>query len=309
MLTFDQFLDGLQIRLKPFAICDIRSGTGLPLEDEVAHIHYVLHGDAQVLRRGHAALSFPVDHVLILPPRTAIRVVCGGSRARFEFPTPVCRAISGGWDWIDVGEGDSGAVLACGRVEATHQGAIGLFDRLKEPLVEDVSQEPSFKDAIRLLLSELAFPKPGTQVLTATLMRQCLIVLLRRYWQDEAGPAPWISSLKEPQLGTAILAMADKPEAPHTLQGLADISGMSRAAFAEHFKRTYRRTPMDYLKTLRLRRAADLLSGSDLPVKVVTGRVGFESRSYFTRAFRAYSGLHPTEYRARARAGTEPDVD
>ena len=64
---------------------------------------------------------------------------------------------------------------------------------------------------------------------------------------------------------------------------------------------------MDYLKTLRLRRAAELLSGSDLPIKVVTGRVGFESRSYFTRAFRAFSGLHPTEYRTRARDGLEPD--
>jgi AraC-like DNA-binding protein len=306
MITFDQFLDGLQVRLKPFAVCDIRDGAGLPLEDEVAHVHYVLRGSAHVLRRGHAALPFPVDHVLILPPRVAVRVV-SGTRARFEFPEPVCRAIPGGWDWIDVGGGRSGAVLACGKVEVTHQGAIGLFDRLREPLVEDVSEEPSFRDAIRLLLSELAFPKPGTPVLTATLMKQCLIVLLRRYWQDEAGPAPWLSSLKDPQLGEAVLAMADKPEAPHTLQELAEISGMSRAAFAEHFKRAYRRTPMDYLKTLRLRRAAELLSGSDLPVKVVTGRVGFESRSYFTRAFRAFSGLHPTEYRARARAGADLD--
>jgi AraC-like DNA-binding protein len=219
----------------------------------------------------------------------------------------VCRAISGGWDWIDVGEGGPGAVLACGRLEATHQGALGLFDRLETPLVEDVSQEPSFKEAIRLLLDELAFPRPGTQVLAETLMKQCLIVLLRRYWQDEAGPAPWLSALKHPQLGQAILAMADKPEAPHTVQELAEVSGMSRATFAEHFKRTYGRTPMDYLKALRLRRAAELLSGSDLPIKVVTGRVGFESRSYFTRAFRAYSGLHPTEYRHRARAGLQPD--
>jgi len=84
---------------------------------------------------------------------------------------------------------------------------------------------------------------------------------------------------------------------------------MSRAAFSQHFKRTYGRSPMDYLKQLRLHRAAELLSGSDLPIKVVTGRVGFESCSYFTRAFRAFSGLHPTEYRARARAGADPDRD
>lgn len=306
MLSFDQFLDGLQIHLKPFAICDIRDGAGLPIEDEVAHVHYVLHGSAQILCRGPGVLAFPADHVLIIPPKVPVRIV-SGQRPRFEFPTPVCRAISGGWDWIDVGDGDPGAVLACGRLEATHQGALGLFDRLETPLIEDVSRETSFKDAIRLLLDELAFPKPGTQVLAATLMKQCLIVLLRRYWQDEAGPAPWLSSLKDPQLGRAILAMAEKPEAPHTLQDLAETSGMSRATFAEHFKRTYGRTPMDYLKTLRLRRAAELLSGSDLPIKVVTGRVGFESRSYFTRAFRAFSGLHPTEYRTRARGGVELD--
>ena len=144
MLSFDQFLDGLQIRLKPFAICDIRHGAGLPIQDEVAHIHYVLRGDAHVLCDGPGALAFPVDHVLMIPPKLPVRIV-SGRRARFEFPTPVCRAISGGWDWIDVGEGGPGAVLACGRLEATHQGALGLFDRLETPLVEDVSQEPSFK--------------------------------------------------------------------------------------------------------------------------------------------------------------------
>ena len=57
---------------------------------------------------------------------------------------------------------------------------------------------------------------------------------------------------------------------------------------------------MDFLKEIRLRRAANYLSTTDLPVKAVAGRVGFASRSYFSRAFKALHGIDPAGYRAEA---------
>jgi transcriptional regulator GlxA family with amidase domain len=92
--------------------------------------------------------------------------------------------------------------------------------------------------------------------------------------------------------------MMDRPSAPFTLEGLAEIAGMSRAAFAERFKQAFERTPMEFLRDVRLRLAARLLTTSDLPVKTVAGRVGFASRSHFSRAFKAYAGRDPAAYRA-----------
>ena len=66
---------------------------------------------------------------------------------------------------------------------------------------------------------------------------------------------------------------------------------------------------MDFLKEVRLRRAAHLLRATDLPVKTVAARVGFASRSYFSRAFKAFTGHDPAGYRAGVGAPGEDTDD
>jgi AraC-like DNA-binding protein len=60
---------------------------------------------------------------------------------------------------------------------------------------------------------------------------------------------------------------------------------------------------MEFLARVRLARAAQLLAATELPVKMVAGRVGYLSRSSFTRAFLARHGVGPRAYRAAGRAG------
>lgn len=54
--------------------------------------------------------------------------------------------------------------------------------------------------------------------------------------------------------------------------------------------------------------ALALLSGSDLPVTAIAGRVGFTSPAAFTRAVRRWTGQSPTGYRhSQSAAGTCPE--
>lgn len=64
-------------------------------------------------------------------------------------------------------------------------------------------------------------------------------------------------------------------------------------------------SPIEFLKSLRLARAAQLLTHTDLPVKSVAARVGYSSRSSFTRAFVAHHRAGPTAFRIAA-AHPEP---
>ena len=100
--------------------------------------------------------------------------------------------------WTEVGEGDAGIVVACATLKAMHREVQSLFEYLRSPLVENVAHETAFRDAFQLLLTELAFPKAGTPVLTTTLMKQCLIVLLRRYAEDGICRAPWLAARTSP---------------------------------------------------------------------------------------------------------------
>lgn len=55
------------------------------------------------------------------------------------------------------------------------------------------------------------------------------------------------------------------------------------------------------LKQVRLHRAANLLRNTRLPVQIVAMTVGYSSRSYFSRAFRAAYGTDAKSFRDEAR--------
>lgn len=57
------------------------------------------------------------------------------------------------------------------------------------------------------------------------------------------------------------------------------------------------------LRRLRMVRAVELLSNTEDAVIQVAYGVGYASLSAFTKAFRDFTGLTPTQFRARHRAG------
>jgi transcriptional regulator GlxA family with amidase domain len=57
---------------------------------------------------------------------------------------------------------------------------------------------------------------------------------------------------------------------------------------------------MQFVAKVRLDHARELLRTTDLPVKVVAARVGFQDRSHFSRAFRQAHGADPSQYRIAA---------
>ena len=77
---------------------------------------------------------------------------------------------------------------------------------------------------------------------------------------------------------------------------------MSRTTFFERFKEAFGCTPNDFLKDVRIRRGAHLLLSTDLPVKTIAYRVGYASRSYFSRAFKSLMDVDPATYRSTAQS-------
>ena len=62
-------------------------------------------------------------------------------------------------------------------------------------------------------------------------------------------------------------------------------------------------TVVQYIANARYARACELLRSTELPLKQVAYKAGFAAASSFATAFRAETGLSPSEYRARYRAG------
>jgi AraC-like DNA-binding protein len=55
-------------------------------------------------------------------------------------------------------------------------------------------------------------------------------------------------------------------------------------------------TPVEFIRSVKLNKAADLLERSDRKISEIGYAVGFTTPNYFTRAFRAKFNISPSEY-------------
>ncbi|MEV5970781.1 AraC family transcriptional regulator [Streptomyces sp. NPDC051921] len=73
--------------------------------------------------------------------------------------------------------------------------------------------------------------------------------------------------------------------------------GMTAAELRAAVRRTAGCSPKDYLLTVRLGRAKELLAATDLPVAAVARRVGYDDPAYFSRLFTRRVGTAPVRFR------------
>jgi len=83
------------------------------------------------------------------------------------------------------------------------------------------------------------------------------------------------------------------------LAAVAAHAGYSRYHFIRAFKAAYGETPGQYLTHRRIERAEDLLRTANLSVTEICHLVGFSSLGTFSARFKAWTGLTPSEYRAK----------
>ncbi|HHG84982.1 MAG TPA: AraC family transcriptional regulator [Bacteroidetes bacterium] len=82
-----------------------------------------------------------------------------------------------------------------------------------------------------------------------------------------------------------------------TLDKLAEVACMSRYHFLRAFKGTFRCTPYQYLKNLRIEKAQWLLRKSDCAVTDIGLGLGYQNLSSFSRVFRQMLGTGPQRFR------------
>ena len=81
---------------------------------------------------------------------------------------------------------------------------------------------------------------------------------------------------------------------------LEDVSmkvDISSYYFSKLFKEETGRNFIEYLTELRMEEAKRLLKETDMSMKEICGMVGYSDPNYFSRSFKKYTGVTPTEAR------------
>jgi AraC-like DNA-binding protein len=294
--VLEDLLSSVEVRLSAFAVCEIAADARLqvgPLESLICHF----------VARGHGFLEYagkrvPIEagSIIMVPPHTA-KSISGPHPVTRDFEAvDSCYSHGDGLLKFGASAEQPTLILGCASMTADCAESFGLLDGLVEPAVLTVAGNGLFAASFEALLDELLHPDVGSVVIAECLMKQALVLLFRQHL-DMGSASPLAALLGDPRLVRAVSAMLKNPGAPHTIDSMAEVAGMSRSAFMSKFTEEHGQTPGAFLQTVRMHSAARLLRSSDMPVKCLAAAVGYASRSQFSRVFKQTFGLDPTRYR------------
>lgn len=121
------------------------------------------------------------------------------------------------------------------------------------------------------------------------------------------GQQPFARLARTRQSDDAIVGRCQEWIASHhrehaPVAAMVRLSGLAERSFNRRFKLATGLSPLEYVHTLRLEEAKQLLESSDDPVEAIAENVGYEDAAFFGRLFRRKVNLTPAQYRKRFRS-------
>jgi AraC family transcriptional regulator of arabinose operon len=165
-------------------------------------------------------------------------------------------------------------------------------------------QLKSQREQVHLALQEaVRFSKsvrPNRRSLVLNRMEQALI------YCDEWNPAGNAAS-KDERIQAVLEYINEHAFEKLSIDLLARVCSLSPSRFSHLFQEEMGQAPMQYIEERRLDRARELLMTTTRPISLIAEECGFSNGFYFSRVFKARTGMAPRDARAeyiREKAGT-----
>lgn len=155
---------------------------------------------------------------------------------------------------------------------------------------------------LETVMTECRRRKPGYELAVRGALTNILAELYRTHL-DLSGREEEREARRQcmERFRTIFLYLEEHYGDPLSLQDLASLAGYSPFHFDRLFHALTGKTPMRYLRALRLQKAAEMLCGGT-GVSETALRCGFNSPNYFCEVFRREFGYPPRAHEGRARS-------
>ena len=116
--------------------------------------------------------------------------------------------------------------------------------------------------------------------------------------------SPYLLPLPAPETPLARVQayVMDHPGESFPVERLAEIAGTSPRSLARLFNTEFGVTPHDFVESVRIDQARNLLEGSDRPLKAIAYDCGFGGAEQMRVVFQKRLGVSPAQYRASFRS-------
>lgn len=164
-----------------------------------------------------------------------------------------------------------------------------LLNRLPDKLA------PAKKELISGLFESILQNQASTSELAAFQVRSSLYFLFSELFRETEN--------QQITGNTAVIREAVRFIRQHfaeavSIDSMIDASGMSRSCFHRRFLEETGQTPGQFLASLRMEQAKNLLCFTRTPVGEIGALCGYPDHVYFSRIFRRHIGMSPSAYRS-----------
>lgn len=182
-------------------------------------------------------------------------------------------------------------------------GELAKKNHIFQPLIRG---DENIRRMIQRMFGEMEREEPGYKPLCRALVMELVVYLCRNYAQT----LPQRDSAKRKKdlerLNVVLCYIESHYSQRITVEQLADMVCLSEDRFGHLFREGVGQPPLQYINTMRLRKAMGLLKTNAYTVTEVADAVGFRDYNYFGRLFRKHYGCAPNDIkRGRVQATEE----
>lgn len=154
-----------------------------------------------------------------------------------------------------------------------------------------------YKRIFTQMIQELQMCRENYEEFLVLLLRQIFIMIERQ----SASPPKTKNSFLENEIEAAVKHFHEHYNTSISIEDYAASRGMSTSWFIRNFKEFTGSTPMQYILSIRIANAQNLLETTEYNVTEIGNIVGYDNPLYFSRLFKKQNGVSPSEFRKRVR--------
>lgn len=158
-------------------------------------------------------------------------------------------------------------------------------------------EHPVYPDALALfyeISSCYSAAQPGYELMLKSLLLKLLTLLLP--YCNKSSEQPQLQSEHTQKIKGVLEYIGLHYTENISIESLASSCYFSEYHFMRFFKKYVGMSCLDYIKSLRLQKAADLLEQQELSITDAAMTAGFSSLSYFYREFKKRYGMTPRQF-------------
>lgn len=181
-------------------------------------------------------------------------------------------------------------LMECYSINFTLFTHLGEEASLPFPMILNIGHQPDILSLYRDLNAEWLRREPGYGMK----VRAFVLLILQRYFELIIYKTD--SGLIDTRIKKAMRYITDHYAEPLTVKNLSELTGLNHIYFGNLFKQSTGMTFRQYLSSIRLNHAEDMLRSGEYNVNETAQLCGFSDIFYFSKVFKESRGISPSKF-------------